>query len=200
MARYLYDRQPKRPTPKDSDQGTKPKDVREDDVIDFVEKSTTAWRPEGEWITHLHIDTNWKGYLSVKDMKKRGECNEACRTIEYAAREIMGEYDGDVGEALYVDRFGDKTAFERWMCEEKTRACSEEAQVTKPTGGAYAPFVERTEADGSQDVERMLGEMADQGMRGQMFTREEAIEKYMMDMENLVDAREDEDVSQKDEL
>ena len=33
--------------------------------------------------------------------------------------------------------------------------------------------------EGEQDVERILGEMADQGLRGKMYTREEAMEKYL---------------------
>ena len=35
-------------------------------------------------------------------MGKLGECGEACKTIERAAQDIMGEHDTDIAEALYV--------------------------------------------------------------------------------------------------
>ena len=42
----------------------------------------------------------------------------------------------------------------------------------------YGGFVVR-EAGEDVDVERVLGEMSDQGLRGKMYTREEAMEKYL---------------------
>ena len=198
----------------------------EDSVIDFVEKSTTAWRPEGEWITRLHIrrgdavgfsfaglfarvanavrslrslpslpslpslstpqhtttTTTTPSGLLVVDMGTQGECGTACRTIEYAARKVMGEHDADVGEALYVGRYGDVDGFREWFCGGLTGACvasegSSSLGGLDHNGAVYGAFVPR-EA-GAQDVERILGEMADQGLRGKMYTREEAMEKYM---------------------
>ena len=241
-------------------------------MIDFVEKSTTAWRPEGAWMTHLHVmeargarnggalvwaegmlgrvgrwvsrirsssmtveekTTEEEGKMSHKDSsppsssppslvlvhnKLPGQCTLACRTIEYTAQRVMGEYDADVGEALYVGRYTSLEAFQRWFCDDLTGACArranekidgagdETSHATEETiegnkGGTvdgtagshhenhrtaivqsavYGAFLPRKE--GEQDVERILGEMADQGLRGKMYTREEAMEKYMLEM------------------
>jgi len=72
-------------------------------VIDLVERVTTAWRDEGEWITHLHLEAGKK--LNVRDMGRQGECTEACKTVELAARTVMGEHDTDVAEALFTVSF-----------------------------------------------------------------------------------------------
>ena len=192
----------------------------EDQVIDFVEKSTTAWRPEGAWMTHLHVAAKerdpgpggsrgaleyWASYVSrllgisspspespseppslvLVDMGRPGQCTLACRTIEYAAQRVMAEHDADVGEALYVGRYGSVAAFREWFCGALTGACEAGATDGRAVdGGAagaladtYGAFLARE--DGEQDVERILGEMADQGLRGKMYTREEAMEKYL---------------------
>lgn len=158
------------------------KGMSEESVIDSVEKSTTAWREQGEWITHLHLEKTWKGYLGVKDMKKMGECGEACRTIEYAAQQVMGEHDADVGEALYTGSFGSTRGdFERWLCDDLTRACANGKDFkVEDDFVAYPKFEGKDPKE--QNIERVLGEMADQGLRGNMFTREEAMEKYMAEM------------------
>lgn len=76
-----------------------PKD--EADWIETIEKMTTAWRKEGEWITSLHLVSS-RSKLEVVLMGGPGQCGEACRTIEKAAQEIMGNHDADVAEALYM--------------------------------------------------------------------------------------------------
>ena len=78
--------------------------VTEEDLITAVEKMTTAWRPEGEWITALHLEKSFGGKLTVKDMKRLGECGEACKTIEKAAHDITAEHDIDMAEVLYMVR------------------------------------------------------------------------------------------------
>lgn len=172
MSKHLYDALIAHP---------KGKRKTEDEVIEYVERSTTAWRTQGEWITHLHLTTSWKGLLVVKDMKRMGECGEACRTIEYAAQKIMAEYDADVGEALYTKSFGSsRKDFEEWLCMKKTRACVGSESVPVEDGFVPYPAFEAKDPK-DQNIERVLGEMADQGLRGNMFTREEAMEKYMME-------------------
>lgn len=74
-------------------------------VIEFVERMTTSWRDEAEWLTKLHLDvkSSWGRHrIAVVDMKRPGECGEACKTIEKTSQALMGEHDADVGEALYV--------------------------------------------------------------------------------------------------
>ncbi len=135
----------------------------EDQVIEFVEKSTTAWRPEGAWITRLHVAANeprgvWAWYftrllrllrlspspspssppasLVLVDMRRPGQCTLACRTIEYAAQKVMGEHDADVGEALYVGRYGSVAAFRAWFCGALTGSCDAGATEGAAEGGS----------------------------------------------------------------
>ena len=42
---------------------------------------------------------------------------------------------------------------------------------------AYPPFVPM--AQDGQNIDRVLGEMADQGLKGQVYSREEVMEKYL---------------------
>lgn len=44
----------------------------------------------------------------------------------------------------------------------------------------YGKFVPRNADD--QNIERVLGEMEDQGLKGNLFSREEVLEKYMSEM------------------
>ena len=182
-------------------------------MIDFVEKSTTAWRPEGAWITHLHIVggdatkgatrverqaagaggglslssavsrlsslfsrlfsrlsallstdveatsvSSLSSSLSVVDMGRAGACGTACRTIEYAARRVMGEYDGDVGEALYVGRYGDVGAFREWLCGGLTGACV--GGVGGGGGGGGAAVGCRWEKANAGDVETIESDVS----------------------------------------
>jgi hypothetical protein len=70
-------------------------------VIALVEKVSTAWRDEGAWITKLHLYRSGKS-LRVRDMREAGECRTACKTIEAAADAIVGSYDTDIAEMLFL--------------------------------------------------------------------------------------------------
>ncbi|KAL4535078.1 hypothetical protein Ndes2526B_g05990 [Nannochloris sp. 'desiccata'] len=157
--------------------------VSEEDVIELMEKLTTAWRPEGEWITALHLTKSLTGSkLSVKNMERQGECGEACKTIERAAQEVMGEHDTDVAEAVYVQKHDSLKAFTTWLCEDLTKACSSTSQIPSLPSGhkAYPKF--QVMAPDAQNIDRVMGQMADSGLKGQMYSREELMEKYMGEM------------------
>jgi hypothetical protein len=79
-----------------------PLQVDEAAVIDLVERSIVSWKEEGDWMTRLHLQVASGGALAVRDMRQPGECGEACKTIERAAEEVMGEHDTDVAEALFT--------------------------------------------------------------------------------------------------
>jgi hypothetical protein len=76
--------------------------VDEGAMIDLVERVTVAWKEEGEWMAHLHLQPASSGTLGMRDMRQLGECGEACKTIERAAEAVMGEHDTDVAEALFT--------------------------------------------------------------------------------------------------
>jgi hypothetical protein len=191
--------------------------VTEDEFIELMEKVTTAWRPEGEWITALHLTKSLTGgSLSVKNMNRQGECREACKTIERAAQEVMGEHDTDVAEALFVVRLelmklrrrklencfvkcsvarslapqltpflslqkkhDSRKAFSTWLCDDLTDACSSTSSIPSLPSGhkAYPKFLAM--APDAQNIDRVMGQMADSGLKGQMYSREELMEKYM---------------------
>lgn len=152
----------------------------EDNLIDEIEKSTTAWRTQGEWMTKLHLEGKGGGTLWIKNMKKLGECGVACKTIEKAMRSVMGEHDTDVAEALYMGKFKSKKAFDKWLCEDLAKVCPYKGPKLPKDHIPYPAF-ERKDAN-DQNIERVLGEMADQGLKGNIFSREEMLEKYMSEM------------------
>ena len=71
-------------------------------LIERMEKITTAWRPEGEWITSVDLMEEAGGRLAVREMGRPGVCGVECKTVERAAEQIMGEHDTDVAEALFT--------------------------------------------------------------------------------------------------
>jgi hypothetical protein len=87
-----------------------------------------------------------------------------------------------VGEALYTGSFGStRSDFEKWLCDDLTRACANGKDFKVDDDFVAYPKFEGKDPK-EQNIERVLGEMADQGLRGNMFTREEAMEKYMAEM------------------
>lgn len=119
--------------------------------------------------------------LNVKHYGKPGDCGEACKTIEKAAQEVIGDHDTDIAEALFVQKFhpakDQLREFTRWMCDTLTKACPA-SKAPLPSGWSKYPPFTRLNSE-SQNLERMMGEMGDAGLRGQMYSREELMEKYM---------------------
>jgi hypothetical protein len=153
--------------------------VDEAAVIDRMELLTTAWREEGEWLTRLHLEGSGAS-LKVKDMRAEGECGEACKTLERAALDVMGDHDADVGEALYGGRRSRKE-FERWMCHDLTKACGGGGGgASAGSGRAYAPFARR--APGEQNLDRMMGQMEASGMGGRLYSRDSMAEEMLEEM------------------
>ena len=152
--------------------------VDEAAVIDRMELLTTAWREEGEWLTRLHLEGAGAS-LKVKDMRAEGECGEACKTLERAALDVMGDHDADVGEALYGGRRSRKD-FERWMCHDLTKACGGAAAAGAGSGRPYPPFARR--APGEQNLDRMMGQMEASGMGGRLYSRDSMAEEMMEEM------------------
>lgn len=70
-------------------------------VIELIEQISTSWKEEGDWITGVHLEASGST-LKVVDKKEPGECGEACKTVERAAQDIIGEHDTDIAEALFV--------------------------------------------------------------------------------------------------
>jgi hypothetical protein len=197
----------------------------EDDLIELTERLTTAWRPQGEWIASLHLEVGLGRRLKVKDMKKQGECGEACKTIEKAAQMVMGEHDTDIAEALFTvriycfrplvavvsrhvtaigcfyaehgmvysflkrlttvqRRYTSEKAFERWVCDDLTKACSSRTAAVVPSDHVpYPPF--KPMAQGAENLERMMGEMEDQGLKGKMWSREDLMDRYGEEMQRM---------------
>ena len=66
--------------------------------------------------------------------------------------------------------------FSSWLCEDLTSVCPSAAKAVPSGHKAYPPFVAM--AVNGQNVDRILGEMADKGLRGQMFSKDDLMKKY----------------------
>ncbi|KAL4458892.1 hypothetical protein ABPG75_013757 [Micractinium tetrahymenae] len=148
--------------------------VDEMKIIEKMEKITTAWRPEGEWIAKLDLveegDT-----LAVKEMDQVGNCGIECKTVERAAEQIVGEHDTDIAETLFTGR-KTRAQFNNWLCYELSGVCRAKPPPLPKDREPGPPFSPQREDD--QNLERMMGQMQDSGMRGQLWSREELMEKY----------------------
>ncbi|PRW59626.1 CURVATURE THYLAKOID chloroplastic-like isoform B [Chlorella sorokiniana] len=95
--------------------------MHEDRLIELVEQLTSAGQPEGKWLTQLELVEQGER-LVVQETQQAGTCGEACRTVERAAEQIMGEHDTDVAEALFVGKKS-RAQFSNWLCYELSSAC-----------------------------------------------------------------------------
>jgi hypothetical protein len=90
---------------------------------------------------------------------------------------------------LLQQKHDSRKAFAIWFCEVLTSACSSTSQLLPLPSGhkAYPTF--QAMAPDAQNIERVMGQMADSGLKGQMYSREELMEKYMgeigMDADDL---------------
>ncbi|KAL6784335.1 CGL26 [Auxenochlorella protothecoides x Auxenochlorella symbiontica] len=145
------------------------KKVDELTLLEHIEKLGTAWRSEGEWLSQLDI-VKQGDKLVVMDKGELGVCGVACKTLEAAADDILASHDTDIAEALYTAGIN-RQAFTTKLCVAQSRACAAPPPPL-PAGWSPYPAWERKAADG-QDLDRVMGEMSDQGLRGKMYSREE---------------------------
>ncbi|KAL4859125.1 hypothetical protein ACK3TF_000897 [Chlorella vulgaris] len=148
-------------------------------VIECMEKLTTAWRPEGEWISKLDL-VEEGDRLAVKEMGQVGKCGVECRTIEKAAERVMGEHDTDIAEVLFTGKMS-QTQFSTWLCHELSGACKlEPPPLPKASRGRQPGLPFEPMRDGDQNLERVMGEMEDKGMKGSLYSRDDLLAKYGM--------------------
>lgn len=149
--------------------------VTEERVIELVEKLANPLKDEGEWVSQIDLVEDGKKLL-VKEMGETGECGEECKTVERAAQDILDVHDTDMGEALFVGKKS-RSQFSNWLCYELTNSCTKKPPALSKK---RTPGPEFKKADPEKiKMDRMLAGMEEQGMRGNMYTRDEAIQKYM---------------------
>ncbi|KAL4423179.1 hypothetical protein ABPG77_000312 [Micractinium sp. CCAP 211/92] len=166
------------------------KKVDEMQIIERMEKITTAWRPEGEWIARLDL-VEEGDRLAVKEMGVVGNCGVECKTVERAAEQIMGEHDTDSAEVLFTGR-KTRAQFSNWLCYELSGVCRSKPPPLPRDREPGPPFSPQKEGD--QNLERMMGQMQDSGMRGQLWSREELMEKYGIPEGDQKEEDDDDDV------
>ena len=158
-----------------ADEGQK---LRETTVIEKMEKMCDVSSTEGDWI--ITKDLQEKGTrLRVVDMGKEnyGECGVECKTIVKACEDILGPRDTDVGEYLFTsdDASDGVKAFQKWLCEEETSACSGKTPALPKDRPKGEKFKKRDKKD--LEMERLMKNM--QGMPGmggaQMFSRDQML-------------------------
>ncbi|KDD76624.1 hypothetical protein H632_c157p1 [Helicosporidium sp. ATCC 50920] len=169
--------------------------VNELSMIEMLEKMTTAWRPEGEWITHFDIAQEGDE-LRLRDMGEPGQCNQKCKTVEKAAFECMGDSDTELASALLLQRL-DLPDMTDWFCSEETWACRPPLPKVPDSRKPGEDWEKKKDAD--EDFDAILGSMGDAGLKGSLFSREE-LERHMAEIDESVgdaeDGAEEEDPSE----
>ncbi|PSC76262.1 DUF3456 domain [Micractinium conductrix] len=145
-------------------------------IIELMEKITTAWRPEGEWMARLDL-VEEGDRLAVAEMEAVGNCGVECKTVERAAELIMGEHDTDAAEVLFTGK-KNRAQFNNWLCYELTGVCKSKPPPL-PKGRTPGPAFQ-PKGEGDADLDRVMGQMQDQGMKGSLWSREELMAKYGM--------------------
>ncbi|PSC76362.1 DUF3456 domain [Micractinium conductrix] len=141
-------------------------------VIDKMERITTAWRPEGEWIARLDL-VEEGDRLAVAEMEAVGNCGGECKTIQLAAEQVVGEHDTDMAEALFTGKKS-RAQFNNWLCYELTGGCRSKPPPLPKDRTPGPPFEPKQEGD--QNLDAMLGGLADQGLGGSK-VRDELMQK-----------------------
>jgi len=86
-------------------------------------------------------------------------------------------------------KFKTKKQLETWLCKELTKSCAS-APPSLPKGHkAYPPF--KVAVAGEQNIDRVMGQMADNGLRGKVYSREELMEKYEHDLGDFAEGRDE---------
>ncbi|KAL4423180.1 hypothetical protein ABPG77_000313 [Micractinium sp. CCAP 211/92] len=146
--------------------------LKEEAVIERMERIGVAWRPEGEWIAGLDL-VEEGDRLAVKEMGVVGNCLGECKTIQLAAEQIIGEHDTDIAEVLFARR-KTRAQFSNWLCYELSGACRSKPPPLPRDRTPGPPFEPRQEGD--QNVDAMLGGLADRGLHGNKL-RDELLDK-----------------------
>mmetsp|Transcript_9393 Transcript_9393/g.28231 ORF Transcript_9393/g.28231 Transcript_9393/m.28231 type:complete len:321 (-) Transcript_9393:1411-2373(-) len=153
------------------DEHTGPGRLSEIEILEKVEKMTDPVAKEGEWITK--IDLAEKGsQLTLEEHQQPGECGSECKTVAKAAQQVLGDLDTDLGELLWKGESG-RLAITNWLCKEATDACTKKAP---PLPGSRKPGPAFKEIDEQElNMQRMMKSMEGSGMKGSVYSRDEAM-------------------------
>lgn len=144
-------------------------------VIEKVERMAVIWRDEGAWILNYH-PVEKDNRLLLKDMGEPGDCGRECKTVEVIAQDILESYDADIAETLFLGR-KNRSQFTKWLCHELTGACKNKPADVPKSRVPSAPFTPRTAEVANLD--KMMGEMAEQGMKGQVYSKDDVLKQYL---------------------
>ncbi|GAB4821675.1 hypothetical protein N2152v2_008721 [Parachlorella kessleri] len=151
--------------------------VTEERVIERIEVIADPLKDEGEWVAKVDL-VEEGSKLMAKEMAELGECGVECKTLQRAVQDILDEHDTDIAEALFVGKKS-RAKFSNWLCYELTSSCKSKPPPLpkdRQPGPAFKP------ADAEKvKMDRMLAGMQAQGMRGNLYSRDEAIAKYMQE-------------------
>lgn len=80
---------------------------------------------------------------------------------------------------LLQKKFKDGDTFQKWMCYDSLSKVCSRKQMRLPSQNhkPYPPLVARNPDD--QNVEKIMGEMEDNGLRGKIWSREELMQRYL---------------------
>ena len=167
--------------------------LTEAEILDAVEGMADLNTPSGEWISHFDFEivSNGGKTLKLKNMGERGKCGTRCRTLAMAVADSLEGTDTDLAERLW--RGGEEAGpseVTKWLCQEATSACRSSSSPPPPLPAARAAALAREisdlspfEPESAEDAQlrTMMASMKQQGMGGQMFSRENVMKSLKDD-------------------
>lgn len=148
--------------------------VKEDVILDNLEKMCDPDLDEGDWISMIDIVEDGDK-LKLVDTHQIGKCTEECRTIARSCQMIAEEMDlTELSSALYLGN-KNRAQLTNSICYEETRVCrGKPGPLPKDRipGGPHQPL---SEAEIS--TRNMMRSMKGSGLSGQMYDREALMEE-----------------------
>ncbi|CAD7705086.1 unnamed protein product [Ostreobium quekettii] len=151
------------------------KKVEESEIMDMLDNlcDPDAAGAEGEWIARTDLVEDNERLLLV-DMPQVGECGTECRTVARACVDMLDDFDVDLAEALFK---GEKkrAALTDEFCRQSGRPCSKKPPPlpqTRPRGPGFKALTEE-----EIRMKKMMREMSDMGLGGQVFDRDSAMQQ-----------------------
>lgn len=166
------------------------KTLTEIEILDMLEKICLSDAESGEWLAKLDLQEDGER-LRVVEMPTVGDCRRECATLTRVCSELVGDHDVDLSELLV--RGAELPEVTHVLCRVWSGACSQRAPpltAPRPDGEDFVPLDEE-----ELRMRRMLANMQQQGMSGEVFDRqsameqlehyEEQLEEYGIDREQL---------------
>eukprot|EP00667_Euglena_gracilis_P019400 EG_transcript_20784 len=148
--------------------------AREDDLNDLTESLCDPETDHGEWLSGYDVVQKDRE-LQVVKRADVGHCKKECNTVAYACLKHIQEVQGDLAEALYLQKPKTAAKLASQVCQKWTKACKKDGKAPPLPEGFTRKDETFKEADAqARDAFKMMRKMKAAGMGGMsMYSRDD---------------------------